>query len=387
MSPTVTPTTAPGRHTADHRLAERILVIGNCFLGDTVLGIPFLRNLRRRFPAAVIEVLTESAAASLLADCPHVDAVIVRPRPSRSKWPVPSFFRRIAAEAAWLGSRGYTRAYLLKRSFSSALLVRLAGIPWRVGHATEGRGWLLSRAVPDVRGRHRAESCLDLLRDDGFEVDDGHPENWVRPADATAIDGLLRAYPATAPRVFFAVRSTNRGKHWPAERWARVARWLAGERGCEIFLCGGPEDGPTHAEILGRLDPSTARHVHDLSADVPLRRVGTLLARMDLCLGIDTGLPHIAASHGVPVAVLFGPTDPNEWHPWQTPGEVIRAERGGPATGRRADAGLRWRERSASMLDIGVDEVIASARRLLDEPAARRDGRQACADNLLARHG
>jgi heptosyltransferase-2 len=387
MSPTVTPTTAPGRPPADHPPAERILVIGNCFLGDTVLGIPFLRNLRRRFPNAVIEVLIESAAASLLADCPHVDAVLVRPRPSRSKWLVPSFFRRIAAEAAWLGSRGYARAYLLKRSFSSALLVRLAGIPWRVGHATEGRGWLLSRAVPDRRGRHRAESCLDLLRDDGFEVDDGHPENWVRPEDAAAIDGLLTKCPSVAPRVFFAVCSTNRGKHWPAERWARVVRWLAGERGCEIFLCGGPADGPMHAEILGRLDPSTIRHVHDLSADVPLRRVGSLLARMDLCLGIDTGLPHIAASHGVPVAVLFGPTDPNAWHPWQTPGEVIRAERGGPATGRRADAGLRWPDRSASMLDIGVDEVIASARRLLDAAAAHRDGNQAVADSLIARHG
>jgi len=370
MSPHATPSPAPARPADAAPAAERILVLGNGFLGDTVLGIPFLRNLRHRFPAAVIEVLIEAAGAPLLADCPYVDAVLVRPRPARSRWPVASFFRRIAAEAAWLRSRGYARAYLLKRSFSSALLVRLARIPWRVGHATEGRGWLLSRAVPDRRGRHRAESCLDLLRDDGFEVDDGRPENWVRPADAAAVDALLADVPATAPRVFFAVRSTNRDKHWPAERWARVARWLAAEQGCDIFFCGGPDDGPLHAEIIAHLDPRTARRVHDLSADVPLRGVGALVARMDLCLGIDTGLPHIAASHGVPVAVLFGPTDPNEWHPWKTPGEVIRADRGEPAVGRRADAAFRWPTRAASMLDIGVDEVIASASRLL--PAARR---------------
>lgn len=378
MSPTVTPTTAPGRPAVDGPPAERILVVGNGFLGDTVLSIPFLRNLRHRFPGAVIEVLIEAVGAALLADCPHVDAVLVRPRPARSKWPVPTVVHGISAEAARLASRGYSRAYLLKRSFSSALLVWLARIPWRIGHASEGRGWLLSRAVPDQRGRHRAESCLDLLRGDGFEVDDGRPENWVRPEDAAAVDVLLAAFPSGTPRVFCAVRSTNRGKHWPPDRWARVARRLAAERGCEIFFCGGPDDRPTHAEIIDRLDPATARHVHDLSAAVPLRRVGALLSRMDLCLGIDTGLPHIAASHGVPAAVLFGPTDPNEWHPWKTPGEVIRAEGGGRAACRRSDTGFRWPADAASMLDIGVEEVVASASRLLEmaaAPAARQAGR------------
>jgi heptosyltransferase-2 len=372
MSPHATTSPASGTSAPAGGPADRILVVGNGFLGDTVLGIPFLRNLRRRFPEAVIEVLIEAAGAALLADCPHVDAVLVRPRPTRSRWPGASFLGRIAAEAAWLRSRRYTRTYLLKRSFSSAMLVGLARIPCRIGHATEGRGWLLSRAVPERRGRHRAESCLDLLRDEGCAVDDGRPEHWVRPEDAAAVDGLLASFPAPAPRVFFAVRSTNRGKHWPADRWAQVARRLAAERGCEIFFCGGPQDGPMHAEIVARLDPHTARRVHDLSADVPLRRVGAFLSRMDLCLGVDTGLPHIAAAHGVPVAVLFGPTDPNAWHPWQTAGEVIRAERGQPASSRTADAIVRWPAHATSMLDIGVEEVMATAHRLLHAAADRR---------------
>jgi ADP-heptose:LPS heptosyltransferase len=84
---------------------------------------------------------------------------------------------------------------------------------------------------------------------------------------------------------------------------------------------------------------------------VRLRQVGALLARMDLCVGVDSGLPHLAASHGVPVVALFGPTDPAQWHPWKTVCAAVQAPRGG-----------------RSMADINVEQVIAAASRLLAAP-------------------
>ena len=53
-----------------------------------------------------------------------------------------------------------------------------------------------------------------------------------------------------------------------------------------------------------------ATHVHDFSTAVPLGDAAALAARMDLCLGVDTGLVHLASSVGVPAVVLVGPTDP-----------------------------------------------------------------------------
>jgi heptosyltransferase-2 len=261
--------------------------------------------------------------------------------------------------AAWLRSRGYSRAYLFKRSFSSALLVRLAGIPWRVGHVAEGRGWLLSRAVAVRRGRHQAESYLDLLRDDGIDVDDGYNENWQCERDRGLIDRLLADVPAGRPRVFLAMRSTNREKHWRIDRWADVIEWLVAVRGCEVFFCGGPRDADMHAQVIGLLDPKIAAHVHDHSDSVSLRQVGGLLARMDLCMGVDSGLPHIAASYGVPVGALFGPTDPRQWHPWKTASEVV--------CGSRAAA-----QGGGSMLAIDVEQVTAAAERLLTLQAQRQ---------------
>jgi heptosyltransferase-2 len=340
--------------------SERILVVCNGFLGDTVLGIPFLRNLRRRFPQAVIDVLIEPGAAAVLAHCPYTNELIAWPRPPRSQRLLPAALAAIFGQAAWLRSRGYARVYLFKRSFSSAMLVWLAGIPWRVGHRSEGRGRLLSRAVGMHRGRHQAESFLDLLRCDGIEVDDGHNENWVSEQDRDTIDSLLVDVPPGRPRVFLAVRSTNPKKDWPIDRWAGVVDWLVTTRGCEVFFCGGPGDAAMHRGIVSQLNPRVAGHVHDHSASVPLRRVGSLLTRMDLCMGVDSGLPHIAASYGVPAVVLFGPTDPRQWHPWKTASEVVESSHG-------VSQGAR------SMHTIGVEQVTAAAARLLDRKTGREE--------------
>jgi heptosyltransferase-2 len=350
----------------------RILVVRTRFVGDTVLAIPFLRNLRRHFAGARIDVLVEKGAGSVLADCPYIDELIVAPVRSGRGDPLAGF-AAMRANAVWLRGRCYDRAYVLKRAVSSILPVWLAGIPHRVGFAEQGGGLLLSRAVPIRKHRHEVEVFLDLLRADGIPVDDGHNENWVADGAVRKVDAILRDRSVGRARVFVAPRSTAVEKEWPEERMARVVAWLVANRGCDIFFCGAPRDMAMHeriAEIAGHAD--TGR-VHDLTNDLDLRQTGALLSRMDLCLGIDTGLLHVAASHGVPVVALFGPTDPNQWCPWGTEVEVLRSSRTVKPLSQRLHeaifpatiAGLRWPTGVADIHDIVVDDVIAAVDRLL----------------------
>lgn len=347
----------------------RILVVRTRFVGDTVLSIPFLRNLRRHHPSARIDVLVEKGSGSVLADCPYVDELIVAPSPPRSG----AALATLRANAAWLRGRRYDRAYVLKRSVSSLLPVWLAGIPHRVGFAEQGGGMLLSRAVRIREHRHEVEVFLDLLRADSIPVDDGHNENWVAPDAGRKVDAILGARRPGRGRVFVAPRSTAVEKEWPVERMARVVAWLIDSRGCDVFFCGAPRDMGMHARIAQLAGHAETGRVHDLTMDLDLRHTGALLSRMDLCLGIDTGLLHLAASHGVPVTALFGPTDPNQWCPWGTRVEVIRPSRTEKTLLRRLReailpatvAGLRWPTGIADIREIDVDDVIAAIERLL----------------------
>ena len=349
---------------------ERILVVCTRYIGDTVLAIPFLRNLRRAFPDAVIDICAEGPARGVLADCPYVDDLVSWTRPGR-RGPVAAL-TAIRTQAAWLAGRRYTRAYLLKRSLSAGLLVTLAGIPVRVGLAGDGR-WLLTRAVTAPRGRHQAARYLDLLSAEGIDVDDGHSENWVAPATAARVSQLVARLPAGRPRVFLAAQTTAPERHWPADRWEAVIEWLVLARGCEVIFCGGPTDVVEHNRLRAAVGPDVADHVHDFTAELSLRETGGLVARMDACLGVDTGLVHLAASHGVPVAVLVGPTDPNQWSPWTARAVVVRSARVRRPLADRlpvriAPPTTAWPFGEAAMDDIAVEDVVVAISAMLPDP-------------------
>jgi len=351
---------------------ERILVIGTQYLGDTLLAIPFLRNLRRAHPRATIDVCAAAGPRALLAACPYVDRFVSWQRPPRRRRRFATAWAGIVAEAAWLRSQRYTRGYLLKPSLSAAVLARLAGIPVRVGFHGES-GPLLTRRVRRRFGRHQVEAYLDLLRAEGVTVDGGHNENWVGDEAAQRVAGLLARMPAGRTRVFLAIRTTDPLKLWPVDRWRTLLRWLVEDRGCELVLCGSPADRAAHAELVRSCPESLAAHIHDFSAEVPLADAAALMARMDLCVGVDTGMVHLAASTGVPVAVIVGPTDPNRWEPWGTRSVVLRSTRLRTTWGekltlacRRAGP-LRWPLGRATVDDISVDHVRAAVDHLLAE--------------------
>ncbi len=297
----------------------RVLVIRYRFIGDTVLAIPTLRNLRRAFPNAQIDVLAEPVSGDTLAHCPYKnDLLYFAPKSKKRPAPHPT---SLWACARMLRARRYDRVYILRRSFSSAVLPLLAGIPHRVGFATQGRGFLLQRSTP-YPDKHEVECFLDVLRADGIPVVDTHNENWSDPAVDARLDAQLPA--PGRRRVFVCAKSVFPLKDWSTDGFAAVLAWLVAERNSEIHFCDSPGNKGYYDEILAQMPEAARTHCHDWSKALPIRDVNSLLRRMDLALGIDTGLLHIAASFHVPVVALFGPLDPARWHPWDTAHTIVR---------------------------------------------------------------
>jgi heptosyltransferase III len=92
----------------------------------------------------------------------------------------------------------------------------------------------------------------------------------------------------------------------PAERFLAVAETLRDP----VFLAGPDDDASKFAK-------------YHVIQNAPLAEVKSIIAGAQLFIGNDSGPAHIAAAFGVPVVVLFGPSDPVNWAPWRTEGHVL----------------------------------------------------------------
>lgn len=346
---------------------ERILVLRYRFIGDTVLTIPFLRNLRRAKPDAFIAWLVAPGSSDVVADCPYVDELIYWD-PETIHADSRGAHRTLGAKVSFiraLRARRFDTAYVLKRSLSSALLASLSGARRRIGFATEGRGLLLTTRVPYRHDRHEVQNFLDVLRADGIPIADDHLELWSSPAEATAADAFLAnnrisdAQPFAILHPFSAVE--QRG--WPYENFAELATRLTG-LGLRVVLVGGPGD-------VSRFEPN--RHL--FGADVilaigacSLRVTVSLLRRASLFVGNDSGIMHLAAAAGTPLVALFGPQSPVKFGPWSRAATVLyRAMPCSPC--RQKFFTECWpsrRNRPECIESITVDDVFDASRERIE---------------------
>ena len=55
---------------------QKILVMRYRFIGDTILTVPFLRNLRYAYPDAQIDLMIAPVSGEIIDKCPYVDNFI-----------------------------------------------------------------------------------------------------------------------------------------------------------------------------------------------------------------------------------------------------------------------------------------------------------------------
>ena len=278
---------------------SRILVRATNWVGDAVMSLPALRALRTRFPEARISVLARPWVADLYAREPFADEVIAYTagrgaKDFAGKW-------RAAAE---LRARKFDCAILLQNAFDAALLAWLARIPRRIGYNRDGRGLLLTDAVPvPTPGEiplHQRFYYLELLRRAG--ILDGFPDD-----DAVRLEGAAAASDGETWVGVSPGAAYGSAKRWPADRFAEAAVEVAAGLGASVALFGSAGER-TLCEEVERLIGSRAR-VANHAGKTSLREFIDLAAGCRVFLTNDSGAMHIASALGVPTVAVFGATD------------------------------------------------------------------------------
>jgi ADP-heptose:LPS heptosyltransferase len=289
---------------------SRIAVIRLRSLGDCVLTTPALALLKAHRPDLQIGVVVEDRFAAVFEGNPDIDAILP-PRLSA----VAGFRPKLA-----INFHGGTR---------SMVLTIASGAGLRAGFGHHSYGFLYTHRIPraqEILGEERPVHTAEHLASAMF---------WIGVPTAAIPRATLSAKPRSPVTGGYAVLhpfASRPDKAWPVERFLAIADRLRERSGLEPVFVAGPQDD---AQPFAK---------HRTLVNAPLADVKDLLAGAQLFLGNDSGPAHVAAAFGVPVVVLFGPSNPVTWAPWRTESHVLTSP--------------------GAIGDITVEQVIAAAEAL-----------------------
>jgi heptosyltransferase-2 len=309
---------------------NRILVAQTAYLGDVVLAQPLWAAVKRRWPEAEVDVLMQPQWSPLFGADPAIHEVLVFDKRGRDRGV--AGLRRLARQ---LRDREYDAAICPHPSFRSGLLLRLAGIPRRVGFADSAGRVFHTQTVARDRTRHEVDRALSLLA--AFEIAPGKAllqkdgdapgrEPRLFLDEALVASATLRladwGLPADRPFVCAHPGSVWATKRWLPEGFAEALSDLA-DRGFAPVILGGAAD----VEIANLVQDRCRTLPINLAGRLSLPELALVLSRAAVLLTNDSGPMHIAGALGAPVVAIFGSTTPAlGYGPVGSPSRVVEIE-------------------------------------------------------------
>ena len=293
----------------------KILVTYLTGIGNTVMCIPALRALYRKFPEAVIDVVVRHQASKELLerlDCQR-RVYLFNPATQKTWRQKFQFLRALRQEYYDVNITAFpsNRREFNLLSFCIGAKRRIAP-RYQMGNV-ETFDFLQNELVTVHEDFHDIDQNLSLLaplgiskllwngKDISWELT---PEEHVYAEDCLQLLGLspkellIGFHPGCNPE------QGNILKRWPADHFARLGDKLIEAFDAKILLFGDSNEAGLRETIK-----SLMKYQPFIPETTALLNVAALIKQRRLFVTNDSGLMHVAAAMGVPTVSLFGPSD------------------------------------------------------------------------------
>lgn len=267
----------------------RVLFIRLRSLGDCVLTTPALALLQAHRPDLHVAVMVEPRFAAVYDNNPAVHEILP-----------PSAF------LAWQLKPHLT--VNLHGGPASARMTFASRARHRAGFSHFRQQFAYNLRIPraqEILGEERTVHTAEHVASALFWL--GLPKQEI-PRACLFTSGHA---PTPSPRAVVHPFASAPDKSWPVDRFVALCRWLRDDKRLPVTVIGAETDDFKPFDGF------------DLLRGAELEQVKRLFQSSTLFAGNDSGPAHMAAAFGMPVAVLFGVTDPIVWAPWRTRSESI----------------------------------------------------------------
>lgn len=300
-----------------------VLLFPTHYLGNFILGLPWVLAVLRKHPNAlvVLDAQFEGLARLVLqADT----RLLLYPRKEISKGQ--KFLTRLTHYWRFLRAlrnSGSDTVLDLEGERFTGVLSRLSGCKNRVG-PTGKRAETFYTDIRELNYKnHRYNAFGEIV--EGYADDVPPPSHFSYVIDdlsQQSVSNHLRDWDTSRPLVAIHPGASVSYKLWPRSHFAELVK-LLDARGCQVVWVGaGSLDSEIIEDVNSQLpDIGTINLCNCLS----FVELAALYTRCSFFIGSDSGPMHLAASTGLPVFALFGPSDEAIWAPLGKNSHLVRS--------------------------------------------------------------
>ncbi|MCU7915007.1 MAG: glycosyltransferase family 9 protein [Candidatus Thiodiazotropha sp. (ex Gloverina cf. vestifex)] len=288
---------------------ERVLVIATRRIGDVLLVTPLIHSLKQAWPESKIDVLVFRNTGAILEGNQDITNLIEVEAKSGVKHNVKllrQIYRRYnLAVSSLAGDRPNIYAFLASAKRISLISDQDSNYALK---RRMNRGW----AMLDDINTHTVEQNLALARVLGIESLRDVVPPYVNMSGKEKIR-ILGRDPSDKPYAVIHSFPKWPYKQWTAKAWSELIAWIVG-RGMDVILTGGPDK--EEQVFCEELTVGFGADVNNLAGKLSFGEITNVVSSSAVFIGPDTSVTHLAASTGVPVIAIYGPSNPVKWGPW-----------------------------------------------------------------------
>ncbi|MBJ7449025.1 MAG: lipopolysaccharide heptosyltransferase II [Parachlamydiales bacterium] len=282
---------------------EKIIVRMPNWMGDCVMGLPVLQDLKNCFPQSNITAMISKPLAPLLENNPYIESTYTFSRPTNR-----AEQKKIIND---LYQNHYDLGILLPNSFSSARLFYKAKVQNRLGYKGNLRSIFLTYPVKciDDENTHLVVTYKKILEPLGIRLSSTKPTLYISDSEKTESIQFLKNNDIDQEIILIGINpgaAFGPAKCWLPERYRQVASQLLENPKVRLLFFGDKHTTPLSSSISEKLPHSRCL---DLSGKTSIRQFIALMDQCHVILTNDSGPMHVAAALQKPMVALFGSTN------------------------------------------------------------------------------
>jgi heptosyltransferase-2 len=278
-----------------------ILVIQTAFLGDAILTLPMIQELKKKNSESKLDVLAIPSTEGIFSSSPYVDNVIVIDKrvKHRSIKGLNNFIKE-------LRKKSYSKIYSPHRSLRSAYITFRLGVKETYGFDNSSLKYAYKNIVKYKQTDHEVQRNLELIGENNED------KSWkilteiiFDETEKEKVTNFLSSNKIDAEFIAVAPGSVWETKRYPIEYFSEVIKSLVAKNEM-VVLIGGENDKLLCDEISYNINDK----VKNLAGKFSVTETIHLLRSAKLLITNDSAPTHMGMCVDIPVLTIYCSTVP-----------------------------------------------------------------------------